>query len=356
MIRQRLAKIDFLSKRASAFDSLLIQLLFGAACFALAVLAREAVDMVTPGAGPFSLIYPAIMISTLYGRWTAGLVTFFLAFLHAWYFVLPFNGSFAFENPNDMARTFINGTAALVILGFAEVFQSEVRRVTKAHAEELALQAVLLRELEHRTKNNFAIVSSLLRMQERSNASPEVKDALRMAAIRVQSFADIHETIYTSDRYVDTINLSTYLGCLVHQLERAFFEDGKVRIVLDCPPAQVPRDRAVAFGLVVNELVTNAAKHAFEPGQSGEIRVVYSEHALTGWRLEVHDDGNGPAPARSAAETDAPVGSGIGRMLIENFAQMAGGQLKVLDGLSGMHVLLEEIRGGDPDGLLPEAA
>ncbi|QIE44344.1 DUF4118 domain-containing protein [Pseudohalocynthiibacter aestuariivivens] len=325
MYRQRLGELDFFEDLPSRWPRFPVQIAFGVACFAVAWLTREFIDLFSNGAGPFSIIYPAIMISTLYGRWQAGLVTFALAFLHAWYFVLPFENSFAFENPQDLARTIVNGSAALVILFFAEVFRAAVRFAAAERDAELHNRELLMIELEHRTKNNFAMVSSLLSMQQRRSGSEDVKQALSSAAARVQSFAAIHETIYTSSRYSDKLSLRPYLEALLAHLQSGLFATRPVRIDLACDPVEIPRDRAVAFGLIVNELVTNAARHAFPAGQAGVITVSYHEQPNAPWVLAICDDGCGYDDASEAAAA----GSGLGKTLMTSFATTAGGEIKV---------------------------
>lgn len=325
MFRSRLGEIDPIRNLSGYAPQWVLQIGFGIACFALAFVTREFVDLFTRGAGPFSLIFPTIMISTLYGRWPSGLVTFILAFLHAWYIVLPFEHSFLFENAQDQARTIVNGTAALIILFLAEVFRAALRRKAFELDKELEKQHSLMRELEHRTKNNFAMVSSLLSMQRRKSNSEEVQQALITAAGRVQSFASIHETIYTSIRYSDSISLSDYLKPLIGQLERGLFQDRQVRIELKCGPGEVPRDRALAFGLIINELVTNAAKHAFPDNQKGLISVAYESKPNSPWCLTIADDGCGYDRSKPKSSDDQ--GSGLGKLLLEGFVISAGGEM-----------------------------
>ncbi len=341
MIRRRLGEFDPIEKLSASYPRLLLQAGFGVLCFGAAYATREFIDMFSVGAGPFSLIFPTIMISTLYGRWQSGLVTFCLAFLHAWYFVLPFPQSFAFENAEDGARTIVNGSAALLILYLAEVFRAAVRRSSSERDQELETQHLLMRELEHRTKNNFAMVSSLLSMQQRDSASEEVKHALMSAAARVQSFAAIHETIYTSAKYSAEVSLAQYLEPLIRQLERGLFDGRPVTVALKCDPVSVPRDRALAFGLIVNELVTNAAKHAFPEGREGQVTVEYRAEENAPWCLSVSDDGCGNINADSA---DDGAGSGLGKTLLASFAITAGGEITVENLETGTRIKIVEIR------------
>lgn len=326
MLRGPVSEFDPIERFSGVSHLRLTQLLVGVFCFAAAWLVREFIDLFARGAGPFSLMFPAIMIATLYGRWPAGLVTCLLAFAHAWYFVLPYEHSFDFERPEDLARTIVNGINALIILYFAEAFRAGMRRASSERDAELKAQRLLMKELEHRTKNNFAMVAGLLSIQERSNASLEVKEALSTAAARVRSFAAIHETIYTAEKYSAEISLPHYLGLLLRELDRALFRDRPVEIVLKCDPIWAPRDRAVAFGLIVNELVTNAAKHAFPDGRSGQVTVEYQAEPGAPWRLTICDDGCGPL---NGAAVDGSAVSGLGNRLMESFARTAGARIVI---------------------------
>ncbi|MFZ3582238.1 sensor histidine kinase [Loktanella sp. DJP18] len=339
MLRRKLSEFDLVDDLAGRLPRLVVQAGFGLLCFLAALVIRALIDMFAYGAGPFSLIYPAIMIATLYGRWQAGVVTYLLCFLHAWYVVLPVVYSFRFAELGDPSRTFVNGVAALFILFFAEVFRSAVRRARQERNREITVQNLLMRELEHRTKNNFAMVSSLLSMQQRRTTSAEARAALMSAATRVQSFAAIHQTIYTTDHYSGDVTLQHYFTPLVRELERGLFDGHRVTITLDCDPVSVNRDRALALGLILSELVTNAAKHAFPDERAGTIAVTYRQPEDGPWRMTVHDDGTG----MTASDTDAdPAGSGLGKVLMSSFAETAGGRIVVDAVATGTSISLVE--------------
>ena len=238
--------------------------------------------------------------------------------------VLPAAYSFTFANASDVPRATINGIVALSICLIAEIFRRAVRRAADARDAELATNRLLMRELEHRTKNNFAMVAGLLSLQRRASDSDDVKSALSTAMARVNSFSAIHESIYTTRRYSEEIDVRQYLDTLVTQLQAALFPEGRVRITLDCPPAMVGRDRALNFGMIVTELVTNAEKHAFPDGRTGAIEVAYRAPAGGPWELSIRDDGVGLPEGDAQPETR---GSGIGTRLIEAFAVAVEGEL-----------------------------
>lgn len=298
---------------------------FGVLCAVAVVLLRMGLSSSIGGAGPYSLIYPAILISTLFGRWQSGLVCWIISFLYAWYFILPSAGSFLFDNPQDAPRTLINGTSALVIVIFAETFRRAVQRAVQERDEELAARELLLRELDHRTKNNFAMVASLLDMQRRQQVSAEAHDVLTTAAARVQSFAAIHTSLYSGNRFVEAVSMRDYLGALTSQLQSALFDEKGVQITLSTEELMMPRDRALAIGLVMNEIVTNAAKHAFDMDSAGTIEIVFTARSEDDWCLSICDDGRGMGEDVTVARANA----GLGSRLIDAFTRKAGGHLSV---------------------------
>lgn len=308
----------------------------------MAVLARAIVDAGFAAAGPFSLIYPTILLSTLYGRWQSGLTTFLLAFLHAWYVVLPESYSFAFEFPGDGARTFVNGGAALFILLFAEIFRRGIRRATLERDRQLRTTQLLIRELEHRTKNNFAMVSGLLNMQSRDHESPDVKQALEMASSRVNSFAAIHDSIYSSGDFQAEIDISDYLNSLCEGLRKAYSSNSNIDITLSAAASQMERDKAVALGLILNEIVTNAIKHAFPDNPEGLIHVSFASDPGQPWVLAISDNGCGiNKEARTSQEE--PSKSGLGTRLTQTFARNAQARIEVQSSAEGTRFTLTEI-------------
>ena len=152
---------------------------------------------------------------------------------------------------------------------------------------------MLLRELEHRVKNNFASVSSMLHLQLRDHKDdPVVAAALQSAMGRVESYALVNSFLYRGSGYTGILNMSEYLTQLCSNLENATTSRMTVSIVAEIAPIPMERDQAVAVGLLVNELVTNAMKHAFRDRVHGQILV-----RLTGdeneWQLEIADNGGG---------------------------------------------------------------
>jgi two-component sensor histidine kinase len=188
-----------------------------------------------------------------------------------------------------------------------------------ARKTEQARQADLFDELNHRVKNNLGLVSSVLSMQARE-ADPAVADALRNAVARVHSIGDLHASLSKAHRTED-VDAGLYLSELGVNLSKSLLADDRVRILVDAPSAVMSTDHALALGLVVSELVTNAVKYAYPPGQSGEIRVTLTSSA-DGAVLVIADDGRGLDP-------DAPPTEGLGMRLVHSMVAQVGGSIGV---------------------------
>lgn len=167
---------------------------------------------------------------------------------------------------------------------------------------ELELQALrlllvqkdtLMREVNHRVKNNFQMVSSLLRMQADLLEDPDAVAGLRAMEHRVLSMAIIQEQL-CGEFQADRIDFQEYTHALVKELFQSYAaEAGDVTSCLKTSPVSLKTDQAIPCSLILNELVTNALKYAYMPGQKGEIAVELSETAGGVVSLSVSDHGPG---------------------------------------------------------------
>jgi two-component sensor histidine kinase len=333
----RVGEIDLPDRLAPAIPRWATQLGIGLLCGAGAIVARLLLDLVVPGIGPFALVFPALILATLFAHWPAGVLTAALSILYGWRTVLlglsPPTGP-AGADPHGIARMLVIAAAAGITIVIAEAFRQAVRVAAAERDREIADRDLFLAEFDHRMKNNFAIVAGLLDMQKRRAESAEAAAALETARMRVESIAQAHRHLYRGSDLVGLVEMSDYLRQLCGALAEALFLGGKVSLVCEADPVQVPRDRAVSIGLVVNELVTNAAKHAFTGRDAGRIEVRFCERG-GGWSLSVADNGVGlpavPAPSRG----------GLGTRLIDAFARQAEGRLRTESDATGTRVTLD---------------
>ncbi|HEY0131765.1 MAG TPA: sensor histidine kinase, partial [Allosphingosinicella sp.] len=207
-----------------------------------------------------------------------------------WYFILPVRGSFLLEG-SWAALTLGAGllTEAVIVLALG-LYQREIRAGQLERTRRINFLGHALKEMDHRTKNNFQIVTSLLTLQANRSSSEEVKAALNEAAERLKAVAAVYDALAPSSQGLAMVRLQDQLQEICDQIRRGIMPDG-IGLSTELEAILVPHESAVAIGIIVNELVTNACKHAFGDG-GGSIRV-------KAWRdgaaavIEVADDGKG---------------------------------------------------------------
>jgi two-component sensor histidine kinase len=173
-------------------------------------------------------------------------------------------------------------------------------------------------------KNNLQIISSLLSLQAQKIPEPHVQALFRQARDRVRSMALVHENLYQSPDLARA-ELSEYARALMQSLFEAYGEAAEnVRLRLELQPVHLPVDVAIPCGLILNELATNALKHAFHGRPTGEITVVLRARDDGTIRLKVQDDGNG-----LPAELDWRSGGALGLRLVNMLTEQLNGTLEV---------------------------
>jgi PAS domain S-box-containing protein len=215
---------------------------------------------------------------------------------------------------------------------------TERKRVERRLQEVLADREALLREVHHRTKNNLAMVASLLTLQADQIQSAEGKAALEESHNRVRSFALLHEELYRALER-GQVRLTDYLRRLVEAFQHAH----QVRILLDLPGEQpvLDIDRAISCGLILNELLTNAVKHAYPGEAAGEIGVG-CRHTAGECELRVWDRGVGLPPAVRPDQTGS-----LGLRLVRILARRLSARVSVEVG-NGTTFLLRFPTSGPP--------
>ena len=218
----------------------------------------------------------------------------------------------------QLSRAFADATHALSA-------HEERLRVAESH------QALLIKEIHHRVKNNLQIIASLLNLQANRIRQPEARAEFASARDRVRALATLHRHLY-SDGELHTLNMRSFLIELCGQLFQAIGEkEGRrIRLEIEAPDIVMSTDQAVPLALVVTEAVSNAIKYAFPGGRSGVVSVRLAEEVEGIAKLVIQDDGIGIPAGR--AETETGIRDGLGIQLIRGFARQLGATLDVLEG------------------------
>ena len=285
---------------------------------------RIAIAPLVGEVAPFALSIIAVLLAALVGGWRAGLVSMLLGTTLIWYLVLPPSGSFALQSPAAAIVLGAGILTELVIILSLGLYQREVRAGQLERMRRINFLGHALREMDHRTKNNFQIVTSLLTLQANRSASDEVKAALKEAAERLRAVAAVYDALAPSSQGLATVRLQDQLQEICDQIRRGIMPEG-IALTADLEPMLVAHETAVAIGIVVNELVTNACKHAFGDGQ-GSIRVrAWREDGVA--LVEVADNGRGFVPGETR--------SGLGSRLVAAFLQRIKGRSEVSSSAEG---------------------
>lgn len=184
---------------------------------------------------------------------------------------------------------------------------------------------VLLREVHHRVKNNLYVVSSLLAMQGRRLTPGAGRAALEQCQTRVLAIALIHEKLYES-RDLSNVSFSEYVRGLAAEIFHAGGTSPcSIELELHVEPLALAVDKAIPCALILNELITNALRHAFPEQRHGRVRVELAPRAPGLARLVVQDDGVGLPEGFTMASSGS-----LGHELVSTLTEQLEGQLTVV--------------------------
>ena len=227
----------------------------------------------------------------------------------------------------------LNGTLERRVAERTRRLEAEVERRVRLEAvlrdrlareqEHVRRKEFLVREVNHRTKNAIAMAAALLGMQAARSGDPGTREALETARGRLSLIAEVHELLYQGGA-PEAVDFAAYLRrlgpALVASLE-AGPDRVEVLVEVEVEEATWGPDLAIPLGLVVNEAVTNALKHAFPGGRRGRVRIGLRRAGGGAVRLSVEDDGVGLPERRREG--------GLGLELVEALARQAGGEASV---------------------------
>jgi PAS domain S-box-containing protein len=195
---------------------------------------------------------------------------------------------------------------------------AEVKRAEDRLKSSLREKEVLLKEVHHRVKNNLQVISSLLNLQSARIADPAIRAAFFASQTRVRSMALIHEKLYRSEMLAG-IDFGDYLRTVTQDLVRSY-SITNVTVEMETETVHLPVDTAIPCGLIVNELISNALKHAFPEGAEGKLYVKVRRLSQSEVEMIVEDTGCGMPPG-----VDLKSMTSMGMTLVSSLTDQIGG-------------------------------
>lgn len=193
-----------------------------------------------------------------------------------------------------------------------EILRQNEEQIKRSLQEKEAL----LLEVHHRVKNNLQVISSLLEMTRTRCRIPEAAAVLSDARARIHTMATIHSEIYRTDRF-DRVDMSRHTQALIAHTSQIYANRGNIKTFLDLKDINLPLTKAVPCALVMNELITNAFKHAFPDKKDGAVTVSIGHPGDSDIVLvDVSDNGCGIPDDVDVYETET-----LGLKLIRNLVQ-----------------------------------
>lgn len=211
---------------------------------------------------------------------------------------------------------------------------TEKKVAEKSLKESLAEKEVLLKEVHHRVKNNMQVISSILNLQSAYVKDPGTLQILKESQNRIKSMAFIHESLYTNKDF-SRINFSEYITNLVQNLFRTYdvFDD-TIKLELNIDKIYLNLDLAIPCGLIMNELISNSLKYAFDIHRGGIIKIMLTlENEFV--KLEVGDNGVGIPESIDIENTQT-----LGLQLISSLVEQLEGDIK-LDRTNGTKFIIK---------------
>jgi two-component sensor histidine kinase len=214
------------------------------------------------------------------------------------------------------------GGMAVLLIGLMWQYQRLQRSKATISAQSDQLK-VLMKELHHRVKNNLAIVSSLLKLQSNRIEDESAAKAVREGQQRVEAMSLIHQRLYQTDDRLTSINMREYVLDLTENLMLAYgYALDNFDLRLNIEQEELDVDLAIPVGLILNELLTNSFKYAYEHVQTPMLSI--SLTGKQGVTLEIKDNGPGINELQWKQK-----GGSFGKRLIKNLSEQTGGEYHI---------------------------
>ena len=301
---------------------ILVEIVIGLTVPVLLVAIRIAVGDFAGDRAPYAFNFLAVVLAAVVAGWRAGLVTLVVGQLLTWYLVVEPRLTFVSRDWEGVGGLVLATLSEALILLIIALYQREVAKGVAEREKRVDLLARALEEIDHRTRNNYQTVLALVQLQAQRSKDAGVQGALQQVADRIKAVTKATEHLGHRSDDIGTVRLRDHLCELCEQVERGLSRDG-VRVECEVEDIAANTEKAIYLSIIVNELVTNALKHAFVDSSEGVIRVASEQHP-NGVAIIVEDNGRGLKKA-------APKSSGgLGTQLINRFARELGCEHEVV--------------------------
>ena len=205
-------------------------------------------------------------------------------------------GVMCFEKTGSVIRQF-DEKEQVFALSIGIVFASNLearhrRKLQFALEKELNEKAILVKEIHHRVKNNFAVVSGLIGLQVQKAKDTFHEELLNELRTKIISIAGIHEIVYNNKSYSE-VDAQTYILKLTQQIHEFYQTDqNNIQLSVQVEEIDIAVETMIPIALIINEVLTNCFKHAFKDKKTGEIKLTMSQKADS-INLIIQDDGPG---------------------------------------------------------------
>lgn len=236
------------------------------------------------------------------------------------YRIRTFNGSYK----HVMNRVYVarneDGTPEDIIGAIVDISElTEINEQSKINKRLLEEKNVLMAEIHHRVKNNLAVVSAMLQLQALNETDQEVQEKLHASTGRIKTMATIHELLYKSSSFIK-LRIDENFEQIITSLAGTLNGSVDLDLLYNMEPVELNIDDALPCSLIVNEVITNILKYAYNNGDSGvlEVSLIEENETVT---LKIRDDGKGLPEDFN----DGGNGSSLGMVLIQTLTKQING-------------------------------
>jgi two-component sensor histidine kinase len=311
---------------AHRLPPLLVELCIGVAVALMMLAVRLPLAPFVGDRAPYALIFLAVVIAAVLGGWRSGLIALITGQLTTWYMIVPPSYSFALLDTERAVGLAVATISQLLMLLVISLYQREVDGGVAEREQRLALLDHALNEIDHRTRNNHQTVLAMIRLQAQRSTHDVVKEALHQVADRIHAIAQATERLALRSGDLESIRLDDHLCGLCEQIERGLSRQN-VNVRCEVEEITTSAEMAIPIAIIVNELVTNALKHAFDGRDEGDVVVTGRMNGEL--RLTVADNGVGIRRNANAMR------GGLGSKLVENFARQLGARHEIVSSEQG---------------------